>query len=508
MNRKRLIVLLYVVAVVAILAAVGWVVGSRVESPAEAAARTAPPTPSPILVPVEKRVLSSNVVTRGTARFGLPQPISIAPSVLKTTPGLITTLPIRNKPIEEGDVLLTAAGRPVFVLQGAIPAFRDFAIGASGSDVKQLESSLGRLGLDPGPVDGVYDEHTGIAVADLYKKAGHEPYGPTPEQLAYLRTLDVALGDATKNKILAEGALAAADLAIQAARTKAEHTAKMAAADVATKISERAIIVLDPRQLQTARTAADAQLELARAAVRAAELEGKVNYQTALEAKKVAEYDVKLTAERAEQCAADLKAAQQKLGVQMPADEVVFVPSLPVRVEQVSALVGAPATGVVLTVTDNQLSIDSSLTLDAAPLVKPGMSVAIDEQSLGIKAAGVVHTVANTPGTRGVDGYHIYFEVRVTEVSVPIEGFSLRLTIPIESTEGAVTAVPMSAVSLAADGSSRVQVQRDGALEYVVVEAGLAADGFVQVTPVTGELKPGQLVVVGYDNNETSAARP
>ena len=51
MNEKRMIVLFYVVAAVAILAAVGWVAGSRIESPAEAAARTAPPTPSPILVP-------------------------------------------------------------------------------------------------------------------------------------------------------------------------------------------------------------------------------------------------------------------------------------------------------------------------------------------------------------------------------------------------------------------------------------------------------------------------
>ena len=89
-----------------------------------------------------------------------------------------------------------------------------------------------------------------------------------------------------------------------------------------------------------------------------------------------------------------------------------------------------------MTVTDNQLVIDSSLPLDAAPLVKPGMPVAIDEQALGIKATGVVERVADTPGTHGVDGYHIYFEVRVDETPTRLEGFSLRLTIPIESTEG------------------------------------------------------------------------
>jgi hypothetical protein len=507
MNEKRMIVLFYVVLAVAILAAVGWFAGSRIESPAEAAARTAPPTPSPILVPVEKRVLSSNVVTRGTARFGLPQPISLAPSALKATASLITTLPVRSTPIKEGDVLLTASGRPVFVLQGDVPAYRDFVMGTTGKDVQQLETGLERLGLNPGPVDGVYDEQTGGAIAEWYKKAGHEPFGATAQQLADLRALDLAYGDAAKNKAIAAATLATADLAIQAARGKAEHVAKTASADVATRISERAVIVLDPRQLQTARTAADAQLELARAAVRVAELEGKVTYQTALEAKKVAEFEAKLTAERAERLAADLEAAERKLGVQIPVDEIVFIPALPVRVEQITGVVGAPATGAVLSVTDNQLSIDSSLPLDAAPLVKPGMTVAIDEQALGIKAVGTVQTVANTPGTRGVDGYHIYFEIRVTEHSVPLEGFSLRLTIPIESTKGAVTAVPVSAVSLAADGSSRVQVERDGKLEYVVVEPGMVADGYVEVTPVNGELKPGQMVVVGTENNETLAAR-
>ena len=58
---------------VVLLAVVSWIAGSKIQSPAEAAARTAPPSPSPILVPVEERVLSSDVITRGTARFQLKQ---------------------------------------------------------------------------------------------------------------------------------------------------------------------------------------------------------------------------------------------------------------------------------------------------------------------------------------------------------------------------------------------------------------------------------------------------
>jgi hypothetical protein len=75
----------------------------------------------------------------------------------------------------------------------------------------------------------------------------------------------------------------------------------------------------------------------------------------------------------------------------------------------------------------------------------------------------------------------------------------LRLTIPVESTGGAVTAVPISALSLAADGTTRLQVDNNGTLEFIVVEPGLSANGFVEVTPLENTLEPGQLVVIGFE---------
>jgi peptidoglycan hydrolase-like protein with peptidoglycan-binding domain len=554
MNKQRNTALLAVLALVAVVAIGSWVVGSQIESPAEAAARTAPPKPSPILVPVEERVLSSNIVTRGTARFGLPQPLAIAPSALKPGPGLITTLPLRNAQIEEGGVLLTASGRPVFVLQGDTPAYRDLVPRTSGDDVRQLEEGLARLGFDPGPVDGTFDAQTSKAVAAWYEKTGWEPLGPTLEQRAAIRVLERDLGEATKFRLAAEGAAAAAALAVESARASADHTRRLAAAELAAReadkrrlvatgengtplavkseraraeyaetaadaevraqIADRSMVVLDPRQTETARAAADAKLELARAAaektrleselaiqaaerdsqlaaeqhalaeaaVKSARLAGEMSVQAALDSQRVAELDARLAADRADRLARDLSLARSRLGVQIPVDEIVFIRSLPVRVEEVSALVGDIARGPVMSVTDNQLAIDSSLPLDAAPLVKPGMRVEIDEQALR---------------------YHIYFEVRVDETPTPLKGFSLRLTIPIESTQGAVIAVPISALSLSADGTSRVQVERDGALEYLVVEPGLSADGYVEVRPVDGTLEPGQLVVVGTENPET-----
>lgn len=571
---KQITVLYIVLATVAGIAIGAWFAGSRIESPAEVAARTAPPAPSPILVPVEKRVLSSDVVTRGTVRFGIPQPVSLAPSALKGNAGVIVSVPLRNAQLEEGDVALTASGRPVFILQGQVPAYRDLTPESVGDDVRQLEQALERLGFDPGPVDGAYDQQTSAAVAQLYKSKGWEPFGPTRDQLAAIRALEREWSDATRNRLAAQTAAATAAHGVAAARAAAEHATiaaeleraaraddrlrltnaqtggepltieserakahfadSSAAADIAAQIADRALIVLDPRQPETARIAADAKLELARAArhktrlesklaietaereaalagerirlaeaaIRAARLEGQKTVRAALDAQMLAELDVKIATDRASQLAAELNLARRKLGVQVPLDEIVFIRALPVRVEEVTAAVGGTAAGTLMSVTDNQLAIDSSLPLDAAPLVKPGMPVAIDEQALGIKASGVVRNVAGSPGTRGVDGFHIYFEVQVDKTPIQLQGYSVRLTIPIESTKGAVTAVPVNALSLAADGSSRVQVETNGALEYVAVAPGLSAGGYVEVTPLGRELTTGQLVVVGYKNPE------
>lgn len=571
MSGKRSLTLFLVLILVAMAAAGGWYAATFVQSPADVAARTAAPAPSPILVPVDERVLSSSIVIRGTARFGRPQPVSIAPSVLKPNPGLITATPRRNRQIEQGEVILTASGRPVFALEGEIPAYRDLIPGIVGDDVLQLERALERLGFDPGERDGRYDERTSAAVSRWYESSGWEPFGPTPQQMAEIRRLERDYGEARKNRLAAENAAAAASLAVESARASAENDNRIAETNLAAKlahqrrllatnadntplvveserakaefaataaqaeleatIADRARIVLDPRQPDTARAAAEAKLELAKAnaqksrlegelAVRVAErdaelaaaeieaarvtvesarLAGELKVQAAIDAAEVAKLSARLAAEQARRLAADLEVARSKLGIQVPVDEIVFFPDLPVRVETLQAKVGDQARGPVMAVTDNQLVIDSALPIESAPLVSPGMRVTIDEQALGIDVGGVVEQVASTPGTHGVDGYHFYLEVRVDDTPTRLEGMSLRLTIPIESTDGAVTVVPVSALSLSPDGTTRIQIENDGALEYVDVEPGLSADGFVQVTASDGALAPGQMVVIGYE---------
>ena len=692
MSRRRIAVA--TVGLVVLASAGGYVAGSKIQSPAEVAARTAPPIASPILVPAEQRLLQTDIVTRGTARFDAPRVVSVAASLLKPDPGVITTLPVLQEQLGEGALTMAASGRPVFLLQGPEPMYRDLGPGTEGQDVMQLEEALARLGHDPGPVDGVYDLDTGVAVAAWYLEAGWQPFEATTEQLAAIRALrqdevaargdslaaddsvagaaadlaaaraaltgvraaaaaapldvDAARAEATAAnqvaalevsiKTVARDALrnspggdaerVAADQAVRlagselgaakgAAQTAAEAAAtallgidaataeanssdQAAAAQVAAQTAIRDAVYADPTSTPAERAAADSDVDISVAAANATQIAGRVAVQSATDAHAAALRDIEISADKvvlaeadladaqalqamlndpariaadlaaaeadlaaaqaaaeatriageaavrraldamgaAEadadaaasaasaadqhvstartqrsllsgvvgQVAADLALAELQAGVQVPADEVIFLSSVPVRIEQLDVALGDILAGPVFTATQLQLAIDTSLPLDEAPLITAGMPVEIDEPSLGIRGTGSVRRIADTPGTDGVDGFHVYVEILIDEAPASIVGTSVRLTIPIESTGGATLAVPVSALVLAADGTSRVQVQRADGLVFVGVEPGLSAGGFVAVVPVGGELAAGDLVVIGFDQTAVPSA--
>jgi hypothetical protein len=188
----------------------------------------------------------------------------------------------------------------------------------------------------------------------------------------------------------------------------------------------------------------------------------------------------------------------RKIGIHVPANEVLFFPTLPLRVDNVRVKRGDNASGRVMTVSNSRLAVDSSLSLQDAKLVRVGAIVKIEEPDLGVRTDGVVTQVADRPGTNKVDPSRVYLEVTPDTAPAQLVGASVRLSIAVKSTEREVLTVPVTALSVGADGSSRVQVQRPGGRsEFVNVEAGLAAQGLVEVRPVGGDLDPGGLVVVG-----------
>ena len=561
MQRQRLIAA--VLAGVVATSGAGWAAGARMKSPAQAAADTAPPEASLITAAVEKRTLSSTVTTRGTVRYGQPQSVTLAASALGGGGGgggssLVTKAPEKGAELAESAVALEVSGRPVFVLQGDVPMYRDLRPGDTGADVRQLEEALARLGFSPGKVDGTYDVATEAAVDAWYEKAGYRAQGPTDEQRDALRAARKAVSAAEDQVLQAEENLAKArtgatakDIAmaeadVRAAQrdraraveeldaAKADEVAARAA-EAAARAEEEAVRARAAAAIAAAETAgsgvdearrqAEAEIAAAAAATRAAAEQAlraaravpeatralaaaddrlalaKVNLEALKTPPDTAGPSAMLA--KANTDLADAKAQLAELdgeiGVVVPADEVLFFPSLPLRIDEPKVERGDDATQEVMVVSTSRLAVDSSVSIPDASLVKVGDKVTMRSTDLGIEATGVVSKLASKPGTDGVDSQKVYMEVVPDDPPAELTGASVRISIAVKSTGGDVLSVPVAALSVGADGTSRVQVaKRDGTVRTVAVEPGLSAQGYVQVTPAAGAtLAEGERVVVG-----------
>lgn len=729
---KRSVVAGGISAVVVISTGVGWVAATTVRSPAQLAAQTAPPRPSLITYPVEKRVLSADLIVRGTMRYSDPISVVLAPSLLRPPPVLVSVPPEKGATLSEGDVALVVSGRPVFAVKGATPGYRDLGPGTVGDDVRQFEEALARAGLDPGGVDGVFDAATGSAVAAWYARAGYAPFGPNEPQRATLRLAQTAVSQATDRLLQArqaelvnrsgakpadivdaKAAVAMAEAAVGTAQSTADRDASRAQADLALKEADvmtkeadvstkdgavrSAAVGLDdarrradlaakginaatglsvtPEQigaLQDALTeasssvaSADAELAAAEAvagtvrtsgetlvsdartkvgaasavniegltfqqlqdlysairvaqsavvvaeagaardnSVAAADVTAKRNLSSATRIKAAqaqrrmevarsgvdpvtglpaatpgelatgqlvlkqaelalqqaeialpparsaliaAEGDRDATRHSAELTAAsnvraiadararvksagarvhalslpgvgtktltqavtlaqtevtrlteELKKTTATIGVQVPANEMVFFPTLPLRIDDTKIKRGDPATADVMTVSGTRLAVDSSLLTTEAPLTKLDAAATIEAPEFGYTSTGHITFVADRPGLRGTDAQHIAIEVKPDDAPTQLVGASVRITIPTKTTNGEALVVPVSALSVRADGSTQLQIEdRPGSTRTVVVTAGLSAQGFVEIVPVSGAVSVGSRVVIG-----------
>ena len=502
-RRNRMLAIGLVVVVFA--SGISWWAGRQISSPAEVAARTAAPAASIISVPVENRVLTSEVITRGTVRYGSPQAVTLPKSALKPGSSIVTSAPTKGVALTQGDVAMTVSGRPVFILQGAQPSYRDLGRGDEGLDVAQLEDSLAALGFDPGTRDGRYDGRTASAVAAWYQAAGWEAFGPTTDQQQALRAAKGDLFTAQSDRLAAEQALTTG---------RAEQVA--AAADVVGKQTavNNAITTVGVASLQLAEASAaspppgaaelaalEAAVSEAKGAVVNAQADLNAAHATAREKADVVavlERLVSLSRGRSDTIGGEVGELTNKADIQVPADEVLFFPAVPLRIDDVTVKEGDEPTGPVMTVSSSTLSVDGALTAQDAKLVRAGADVKIAAADLGVQAAGTVTTVADQPGTQGADAQRYYLQVTPADAPATMVGASVVLTITVGATDGKALAVPVAALWVAADGSSRVQVEsRSGATRFVTVKPGLAANGMVAVAALKGRLRAGDLVVVG-----------
>ena len=136
--------------------------------------------------------------------------------------------------------------------------------------------------------------------------------------------------------------------------------------------------------------------------------------------------------------------------------------------------------------------------------LKFGDTVRIGSTEAGIDTTGTITEIADKAGTDGLDDQHIRIVIAMETQAGSAEllnDLPVRVTIPISSTgDTKVLVVPVAAVTLAADGTSRVDIETDPQADTktVTVEPGISTDGVVEVAPVEpGALNEGDRVVVG-----------
>ncbi|MER6915323.1 peptidoglycan-binding protein [Streptomyces sp. NPDC000594] len=117
--------------------------------------------------------------------------------------GTVTVAAVKGATVRRGQALYELDDKPVSLLYGPVPAFREMKVGSRGSDVLQLERNLAALGHGAGVlVDPFYDEATEAAVERWQKTLNRTPTGRVglghvvfqPEEVTVVRA-DAALAD-------------------------------------------------------------------------------------------------------------------------------------------------------------------------------------------------------------------------------------------------------------------------------------------------------------------------
>lgn len=195
-------VIVLIVAAVALVGG-GVLLGNYFETPEEASLRQ-----SPEAVPVTDALRSEVLERTLSFRGGLGPAVTGPPRFAVVLEGkIITAIKVEaGQVLASGQVLMEVEGRPVTVLTGAFPAWRDLTWPMpAGPDIAQLQSALAELGFYRDEVNGRYEAGTLLAVLELYKAIGYEPPSRSsvrheefvfvPSDLRTVQQLEIKVGD-------------------------------------------------------------------------------------------------------------------------------------------------------------------------------------------------------------------------------------------------------------------------------------------------------------------------
>ena len=165
-RRRRGIVIVIIVAV----AVAGLAAGYLVWAPASESTSATPAQFSTAQVSTGSIITETKV--SGTVQYAAKQP------VVSGLAGVVTELPPAGGTIVAGSAAYRVDTRPVIMLSGTTPAWRDFATGMTdGEDVRQLEQNLIAFGFFTGEPDARFTWSTAAAIRAWQKFMGVEQTG-------------------------------------------------------------------------------------------------------------------------------------------------------------------------------------------------------------------------------------------------------------------------------------------------------------------------------------------
>lgn len=505
--------IVWVMAAVAIFSLVGGLlIGSFVISPGQAALDAQAPSAGLITVPVELRELSNDVTIRADVGYADSVDVKVETGDLGGPAVVTGRVPDVGETLIPLSVALEVAGRPLIVLPGELPAYRTLRMGDTGPDVVQLKQALGAVGIRVGNSSSdVFDSATAVALRAMYDLVGYEAPSPPEGAEGSVSAAQDALRQAELGVAAAERAVTDAvsgpsaavrlqwDNSVASAKrtVTAAQSALAAAEALPSSDSDKAEKVLVARN-----DLADASEALALTEAQRSEALAPGDAT-----------DARVSLESARRALTDARAqlvdAQRGALTFMPAGEVLYLQGLPRRVDEVLAERGTIVQGAAMRVSGAEIELGGSVAEVDAQLLKVGDTASFELPDGGVHTATVVSVGPATSADSLDGGGSGRWTIVLTPAALTSEqinilrGQNVRVRIPVGSTNGAVLAVPLAALTAGPGGESRVEVVVPGAREeepvtrLVVVETGLAAEGYVEITAVEGELGEGVLVVVG-----------
>src|ERR1022692_1038236 len=151
---------------------VGLATAVFIDSPHEVAARSAAPAATVITAVTRWQVLRNPITVQGTVRPARTVVVMASAPYAAVT---VTRLPVKaGDRVRPGRIVAEIDGRPILLLRGRLPAYRNLREGDHGPDVTQLQRALESLGYADFDPPGDFGPRTALALLIFYRHLGYE----------------------------------------------------------------------------------------------------------------------------------------------------------------------------------------------------------------------------------------------------------------------------------------------------------------------------------------------